>query len=203
MSFLEDKCSLFPLTAPEEIDGFSCGDSDLDDFFIRDCFAYSKELLGKTYCYKLDENPQKVVCAFTLAKAGVRVSDLPNARKKKVESKTPHVKALKDYPAVLLARLGVSKDFRALGIGSDVIEFVKLWFLDPYNKTGCRFLIVDAYNTPATIAFYEKNDFKLVFSSEQQEKDYRHLPSDTALSTRLMFYDLMRTAEDYMEDNTN
>lgn len=198
MSFLEDKCSLFPLAKPEEIVGFSCGDSDLDEFFTRDCFAYAKELLGKTYCYKLDEDSQKVVCAFTLANAGVRVSDLPNARKKKVESKIPHIKALKDYPAVLLARLGVSKDFRSLSIGSDVIEFVKLWFLDPYNKTGCRFLIVDAYNSPATLAFYEKNDFKMVFSSEQQEKDYRHLDSVTALSTRLMFYDLMRTAEDFM-----
>ena len=198
MSFLEDKCSLFPLVKPEEIVGFSCGDSDLDEFFTRDCFAYAKELLGKTYCYKLDEDSQKVVCAFTLANAGVRVSDLPNARKKKVESKIPHIKALKDYPAVLLARLGVSKDFRSLSIGSDVIEFVKLWFLDPYNKTGCRFLIVDAYNSPATLAFYEKNDFKMVFSSEQQEKDYRHLDSGTALSTRLMFYDLMRTAEDFM-----
>ncbi|MDE6378477.1 MAG: GNAT family N-acetyltransferase, partial [Duncaniella sp.] len=141
----------------------------------------------------------RVVCAFTLANAGVRVSDLPNARKKKVESRIPHVKSLKDYPAVLLARLGVSKDFRSLSIGSDVIEFVKLWFLDPYNKTGCRFLIVDAYNAPATLAFYEKNGFKMVFNSEQQEKDYRHLNPDTSLSTRLMFYDLMRTAENYME----
>lgn len=200
MSFLENKCSLFPLTSPEEIIDFTCGDPDLDEFFTRDCFAYSKELLGKTYCYKLDENTHKVVCAFTLANAGVRVSDMPNARKKKVEDKIPHLKALKDYPAVLLARLGVSKDFQMLNIGSDVIEFVKLWFLDPYNKTGCRFLIVDAYNTEQTISFYKKNDFKLVFSSEQQEKEYRHLSSSTVLSTRLMFYDLMRTAERYISD---
>lgn len=198
MSFLEDKCSLFPLTKLEEIDGFTCGDSDLDEFFTKDCFAYARELLGKTYCYKLDEDEHKVVCVFTLANAGVRVSDLPNARKKKVESKIPHIKALKDYPAVLLARLGVSKDFRSLHIGSEVLEFIKLWFLDPYNKTGCRFLIVDAYNTAATIAFYEKNNFKLVFGSEQQEKDYRHLDALMPLSTRLMFYDLMRTAENYL-----
>lgn len=98
----------------------------------------------------------------------------------------------------MLARLGVSKDFRSLSVGSDVIEFVKLWFLDPYNKTGCRFLIVDAYNSPATLAFYEKNDFKMVFSPELQEKDYRHLDTETPLSTRLMFYDLMRTAENYL-----
>ena len=59
-------------------------------------------------------------------------------------------------------------------------------------------MIVDAYNEPATMAFYEQNDFKAVFSTEQQEKDYRHLDSDVPLSTRLMYYDLMNTAKEYM-----
>ena len=131
MSFLEDKCSLIPVVTPEEMAGFTCGDHDLDEFFTNDCFAYSKELLGKTYCFKMDENSQTVVCAFTLANAGVRVSDLPNARKKKIEANIPHVKSLKDYPAVLVARLGVSKDFRSLHIGSDVLSYIKLWFLEP------------------------------------------------------------------------
>ena len=200
MSFLDDNCSLFPLAKPEDIEGFTCGDQDLDEFFTIDSFAYTKELLGKTYCYKLDENPQKVVCAFTLANAGVRVSDLPNARKKKIEANIPHIKALKDYPAVMVARLGVSNEFRSLHIGSDVLSYIKLWFLEPYNKTGCRFIIVDAYNKPATIAFYEQNGFKTVFSTEQQEKDYRHLETESSLSTRLMYYDLMTTAKEYLCD---
>ncbi len=197
MSFLEDKCSLYPVVKPEDIQGFTCGDHDLDEFFTNDCFAYSKELLGKTYCFKEDEKTQAVVCAFTLANAGVRVSDLPNARKKKIEADVPHIKSLKDYPAVLVARLGVSKDFRSLHIGSDVLNYIKLWFLEPYNKTGCRFMIVDAYNEPITIAFYAQNGFKTVFSSEQQEKNYRQITSETSLNTRLMYYDLMKTAKEY------
>lgn len=136
--------------------------------------------------------------SFTLANAGIRVNDLPNSRKKKIETNIPHVKVMKDYPAVLVARLGVSKHFRSLHIGSDILSYIKLWFLDPYNKTGCRFMIVDAYNEPTTIAFYEQNGFNTVFSTEQQEKDYRHLESDIPLSTRLMYYDLMRTVEEYM-----
>ena len=199
MSFLEDKCSLFPLLKQEEIEGFTCGDRDLDDFFTNDCFAYSKELLGKTYCFRMDTNPRVVVCAFTLANAGIRVSDLPNARKKKIETDIPHIKALKDYPAVLVARLGVSKDYRSLNIGSDALSYIKLWFLEPYNKTGCRFMIVDAYNNAETISFYEKNGFKTVFSSEQQEKDYRHLVPEVSLNTRLMYFDLMETALEYMK----
>ena len=160
-------------------------------FFTNDCFAYDKQLLGKSYCYRLDADPTRVVCAFTLANAGIRVDDLPNARKKKIESDIPHVKSLKDYPAVLIGRLAVSKDFRSRHVGSDVLEYIKYWFIDPFNKTGCRFVIVDAYNNPQTIAFYEHNGFKSVFSTETQEKEYRHIPPEVSLSTRLMYFDLL------------
>ena len=58
-------------------------------------------------------------------------------------------------------------------------------------------MIVDAYNMPQTMAFYEQNGFITVFSTEQQEKDYRQITSETTLSTRLMFYDLMSMVEEY------
>ena len=111
MSFLFDQCSIYDLVDENDIAGFSCGDHDLDEFFTNDCFGYAKQLLGKSYCYKLDANPKKVVCAFTLANAGIRVDDLPNARKKNIETDIPHAKALKDYPAVLIGRLAVSQEF--------------------------------------------------------------------------------------------
>ena len=47
------------------------------------------------------------------------------------------------------------------------------------------------------MAFYEQNGFTTVFSTEQQEKDYRHITSEKSLSTRLMFYDLMSMVEEY------
>ena len=87
MGFLEDNCYICPVKSQEDIVDFTCGDCDLDDFFAQDCFAYSKQLLGKTYCFKTDDPSQKVVCAFTLANSGVNVSRLPNARKKKAGSK--------------------------------------------------------------------------------------------------------------------
>ena len=198
MSFLYDECSLCELKERADLEGFCCGDKDLDDFFTNDCFAYAKELLGKTYFYTVKYAPTTVVCAFTLANAGIRVSDLPNARRKKVEANIPHVKSLKDYPAVLIARLGVSKDFRSKHIGSDVLRYIKYWFLDPYNKTGCRYVLVDAYNSASTIRFYESNGFATVFSSEEQEKEYRHIAEERPLNTRLMYFDLMPLAKDNM-----
>ena len=107
MNFLQENCSMFVPSHSSEMLGFSCGDEDLDGFFASDCFAYAKQLLGKTYCYKLDSDNKTVVCAFTLANAGIRISDLPNSRKKKVEADIPHIKSLKDYPAVLIGRFAV------------------------------------------------------------------------------------------------
>jgi hypothetical protein len=56
-------------------------------------------------------------------------------------------------------------------------------------------MIVDAYNTPETIAFYVRNGFKTVFSSDLQEKEYRHLDKDVNLTTRLMYFDLLSMIE--------
>lgn len=196
MSFLFNECSIYDIVDVNDIVGFSCGDSDLDEFYAKDCFGYAKQLLGKSYCYKLDADSCKVVCAFTLANAGIRVADLPNARKKKIETDIPHIKTLKEYPAVLIGRLAVSKEFQSKHVGSDVLEYIKYWFIDSNNKTGCRFIIVDAYNNRNTIAFYEHNGFKSVFSTDEQEKEYRHIEPTVALNTRLMYFDLLSVAKD-------
>ena len=117
---------------------------------------------------------------------------LPNARKKKVGKGVPHAKQDLIYPAVLMGRLGVNVNYQHLHVGSELIDFIKAWFIEPENKTGCRYLVVDAYNCDTPIAFYKKNDFDFVFSTETQEKEYRNLDSDESLKTQLMFFDLIR-----------
>ena len=52
------------------------------------------------------------------------------------------------------------------------MDFIKSWFVEPYNKTGCRYLVVDAYNEDVPVAFYKKNGFDFMFSTEEQEKSY-------------------------------
>ncbi len=39
----------------------------------------------------------------------------------------------------------------------------------------------------------------MVFSTEHQAKDYHNIESDVSLSTRLMYYDLTKTAKEYIE----
>ena len=60
MSFLADSCTFTVLTK-EVIDAshdFNCGHDDLNEFFRIDCINYSQQLLGKTYCFLLDEDPK-------------------------------------------------------------------------------------------------------------------------------------------------
>ena len=66
---------------------------------------------------------------------------------------------------------------------------IKSWFVVS-NKTGCRFLIVDAYNDRNTLNYYESN----LFSTENQEYLSSFREEETqgeSLKTRLMYFDLI------------
>ncbi len=194
MGFLLEKCKLVKWDGKiqETCHRFTCGDDDLDDFFQNDAMRYQKELLGKTYCFILDENPKTIVCMFTLSNDSIRVDVIPNNRGRKLSQDIPREKRMRRYPGVLIGRLGINAAFRNKGIGTELLDFIKSWFIDEENKTGCRFLIVDAYNSEAPLGFYIKNDFLFLFSSELQEAENLGYDLAKALHTRLMYYDLKK-----------
>jgi hypothetical protein len=72
------------------------------------------------------------------------------------------------------------------------MDSIKSWFIDDENKTGCRYLVVDAYNEATPLEYYRKNGFDFMFSTEEQEREYRSMSGDGPLHTRLMFFDLMQ-----------
>ena len=193
MNFLADKCTFSVLD--EEViktsSSFDCGHPDLNDFFSNDCVAWSKELLGKSYCFRVDSDPSVIACAFTVSNDSVKTNFLPNSRKKKLIKSIPRTKQFRSYPAVLIGRLGVNHAFKGVGIGGELMDFIKSWFIDSNNKTGCRFLVVDAYNEPRPLWYYRNNDFEFLFGTEEQEKKYMGLSDDDQLKTRLMYFDLI------------
>ena len=198
MSFLLDKCTL-KIYNSEVINSclpFDCDNTDLNDFFCNDALNYSSELLGKTYCFTLDETPEIIVCAFTISNDSIKTFLLPNARKKKVIQNIPRQKQMKSYPAVLIGRLGVNKNYRFLKeeterTGKQLMDFIKSWFIDGSNKTGCRFIVVDSYNEFGPLKYYSDNEFIPLFSSEEQEKEITGIDTNSKLETRLMYYDLI------------
>lgn len=105
MGILLDRCSFSPLDDDviAECRPFSCGNADLDEFFRHDAPLYSRQMLGKSYCFRLDDDLSVIVCAFTLSNDSIRVDILPNSREKKVRSNIPHSKQMCRYPGGLLA----------------------------------------------------------------------------------------------------
>jgi GNAT superfamily N-acetyltransferase len=195
--FLSTNCefSLLDKDIVMQCQPFSCGDDDLDDFFLNNADNYAQQLLGKSYCYRLKEDSSVIVGAFTLSNSSIDAKRLPNNRKKILTDNIPYEKRLSSYPATLIGRLGVSKTYRKKGIGTELMDFIKLWIFDPANKTACRYLTVDAYNDEGTRKYYEANGFKCLFSTEQQEKEYIGFPEEKELQTRIMYFDLILLQE--------
>lgn len=114
----------------------------------------------------------RLACAFSLANSSVRVDRLSNKKRNKINRGIPNVKRRSQYPAVLIGQLAVMDDFRGLDLGTKVMDFIKSWFIDPHNKTGCRYIIVDAVNQENVLKFYEDNGFKFIFASDEEEMNY-------------------------------
>lgn len=55
------------------------------------------------------------------------------------------------------------------GIGSEIVFFINNWFTTE-NKTGRRFLLLDAYNRPYVLKFYERNDFAYITEKDINKK---------------------------------
>jgi GNAT superfamily N-acetyltransferase len=194
VGFLRESCLLSSLDKETlaQCRPFSCGDTDLDNFFLYDAINYKQQLLGKSYIYRLKSDLSIIVCAFTLSNSSIDSRNLPNSRRKKLTENIPHEKNLSSYPATLIGRLGVDRQFAQKGIGSELMNFIKLEAVALNNKNACRYLTVDAYNNESTKKYYEANGFQALFSTEKQEKEHSGLPEGKELKTRLMFFDLIR-----------
>lgn len=155
--------------------GFNCGDEDLNDFLFNDALLYQKELLTVTYLFSNNEN--KPLAFFSVCNDALKDQDFEKWNN--ISRKVPNRKRRKDYPAIKIARLGVDISTHGKKLGTQIIHFIKNWFAHE-NKTGCRFLLVDAYNKVETLSFYESNGFAILTEKDEKKR------------TRLMYFDLSR-----------
>ena len=164
------------LQKDEKAKSFNCGDDDLNDFLLNRSNSFRKALLAVTYVFENIES-KEIIGYFSLANDRASLTDFENKTEFNRFRRNRFVngKRMKSYPSVKICRLGINKDFHGKGIGSMLLNFIKSYFLEE-NKTGCRFITVDAYNN--AIPFYQNNDFQHLKKEE----------SDTV--TRLLYYDL-------------
>ena len=187
---LEKDCEMVVLSKEQVISDFDCGNADLNDFFNSEALEYKHQMLSQTIFFRY-KSSSAVVCAFSFSASSIKTADLPGSRSKKVKEYVPREKSLKSYPGILIGRLGVASQFNGQGVGSQLIEVIKHFCLINFPDF-VRYILVDAYNEPAVIGFYQKNYFKTVFSTEEQEKQsYLQTPSEP-LQTRDLFYDMIQ-----------
>lgn len=128
---------------------FDCGDTDLNDFFSKDWYNYYRQLLAVTYCLYLGNDAVAMVSLFN-----DRIDAKSIGRYRKIPFQKRHHHS---WPAVKIGRFAVCQQFKRQKFGTDLMTLMKAFFLIR-NKTGCRFLTVDAY--PDAVLFYEKCGFK-------------------------------------------
>lgn len=190
---------------------FSCEkEPNIDTFFHSEYDDYNHQLLGKTYCFVSEKN-QEIAGAFTVANSSIKMDFIPKKKRNFLNRKIPNEKRRSQYPAVLVAQLAVFDGFHGQNFGTELMDFIKAWFIDPLNKTGCRYIVVDAINKPRVLQYYRDNGFNFIFDNEKDEIDYvRHIVSSKSWirnilpkwfcaqntnpeyrKTRLMYFDLI------------
>ena len=174
----------------EKVKSFDCGDDDLNDFILHEAPLYRKALLAVTYVIvpRESDNADVVVAFFSLSNDTISISNFSTKTEFNRFRKHRFVneKRLKVYPAVKIGRLGINRPIQGQGIGSFLLEFIKTYFVEE-NKTGCRFLTIDAYAD--AVPFYLKNDF-LPLTTE-----------DVDAATRLLYFDLGDMMDDEDADD--
>ncbi len=188
---LFDDC-VFGAFPPEKWNGaFVSGDSEgVDFYFAQEAKNFEEQKLARNYCFTLKSNPGKIVCAFALSNDGIRKEILSNSARRKISKGIPFEKTRKidTFPAVLIGQFGISEDFHDMGIGSQTLDFIKIWLTEKTYPTGFRFIIVDARKD--ALKFYEKNGFALVYKKESEEKEAFGFSDDETISTRFMMFNI-------------
>lgn len=159
------------------VTGFDCGDADLNEWFAKDVVPSTKYLLVKSFELKLpgDSENNGPVGLVSLANDAIRLRDLKEIQE------IPEGKYFESWPAVKIARLGVAAAFQRQGFGREMIRLIAQLFTTD-NRTGCRFITLEAYNKPPVIAFYESAGFDFMTSA------------DIGHQTRHMYFDLLRVS---------
>jgi GNAT superfamily N-acetyltransferase len=173
---------LYPVEDFAVFAGFSClsatdSDQDLNDFIHNDAARHYRDRIAVSYALEAVSLPD-VRLAFATLQNDAIIADTPEA--------LPEVSSLfsyKTYPAVKIGRLGVNLHYQRQGVGSAFLEMIKR-LMSTANRTGCRFLTVDARrdkkNKVDTRPFYAKNGFVELAC---RDKTSAYVP---------MYFDLMR-----------
>lgn len=180
MTMALENYDFVPLKVTTPIKPFKCKDKDLNGFLFEDSQKYLADLMAVTYLLE-DPACEKTVAYFSLLNDKITFDPDQRSLWNRLSRRVANAKRRKHYPAVKIGRLAISEEYAGQGLGRDIIRFVKFMFTHG-NRTGCRFITVDAYRD--AVGFYQKCGFDFISEKDREE------------ATRSMYYDLKRFLDD-------
>lgn len=166
---------LIRLTTDYELKPFDCGDADLNGFLLNDAKLYAEKNLAFTYLLLGEQG--EIIAYYSLLNDKISKRDTNNATWRKLKKMFPHQKHFNSYPAIKIGRFAVSTAYKGQGLGSELMASIKSDVSENANYSAFRFLTVDAYLS--AVPFYERNDFKMMLSDDDDEH------------TRMMYFDIV------------
>lgn len=151
------------------LNGFSCGDEDLDGFLRDDAARLQVENVAKTYV-SLDPSTGELVGYFSLLNDAIHLMTSEKRRLGLASTDHPIV------PAIKIARLGVDERRKGGGVGRFLVRCAFAITREVAESTGCRLLTVDAY--PNARSFYERLGFIPNRSPNYRDREHPSLRLD-------------------------
>ena len=165
---------LVRMNADTSVEGFDCGDEDLNSFLVEDAKGFLDKRIANSFIL---EDDGEVVAYFCLLNDKISKQEVSNSQWKKIKDKFPDGKRFSSYPAIKIGRFAVSYSHRGEQIGTKLMNLIKNMLIADSNYSAFRFITVDAYLN--AVQFYEKNGFAKLTQKEENAH------------TRLMFFDML------------
>lgn len=166
------------LSSEMQIPAFDCGDEDLNGFLAEDALPSARKRIANTFVLM---NDGEALAYFCLLTDKITKQEVSKADWRRMKKQFPRGKQFSSYPSIKIGRFAVADGHGGEGIGTNLMEMIKLKLLETISLPAYRFLTVDAYLS--AIPFYEKNGFAQL------------QPLDDNKDTRLMYFDMLTLAE--------
>jgi len=162
-SLTEGRYTITPVEDFNIFTGFLCSppeakDRDLEDFLETDACRHFVDRIAVTYALTSVDTPQTPLGFATLANDAIvidRKDPLPEV------ANYPYA----SFPAVKIGRFGIALPLQGHGLGGLFLAMLKKLMCES-NRTGCRFITVDAWrNRRAEVdvtPFYKKHGFAIL-----------------------------------------
>lgn len=139
------------LTSADDVGGFACGTTSLDEWLTRRAMANQVSGASRTYVVTdLSEGGHRVVGYYCLASGALAVVDAPGSVRRNMPD---------PVPMAILGRLAVDAPWRAKGLGVALLQDAVLRTAQAAQILGVRGLLAHAVSAQAK-AFYEYHGFK-------------------------------------------